>query len=320
MNQCQPKFAPVLAFCLMVAGNLGGQSQPANPPAETPLPGHEVAPGVRLIGHLGHPRLSESSGVAASRRFPGIFWTHNDGGGGHKQILFAITREGKTMAEFVVADVTLVDWEDIAIDAEGHLFVGDLGNNDLKRRELRVVQIAEPDPKSLSRFAPAQRTWTLRFPDQPFDCESLFIWDKHGYVVSKVFKDARAQIFRFPLQGETNTLVLEWVATTKVDSPVTGADISPDGRLLALVAKSGAFVYRVNGDISRAGKGKPYETKFRHEHIEACAFVPEGLLATAESREVFLFTDPPFHPHPRGSGPDGPRRAPKPKAGHEPSP
>jgi hypothetical protein len=142
-----------------------------------------------------------------------------------------------------------------------------------------------------------KRSWRLRFPDQPFDCESLFVWDGYGYVVSKVFNDARAQIFRFPLAEQKAPAVLELVATTRIESPVTGADISADGKLLALVAKSGAFLFRVNGDISRAvgkGKDKPHQTKFRHEHIEGCCFVPEGLLATAESREIYLFTDPAF--------------------------
>jgi hypothetical protein len=138
------------------------------------------------------------------------------------------------------------------------------------------------------------RTWRLRFPGEPFDCESLFIWQGSGYVVSKVFNDSRAQIFRFALTDQTAPAVLEMVATTKIESPVTGADISPDGRLLGLVAKSGAFVYRIDGEVTRAGKGKPSQVKFRHEHIEGCAFVPEGLLATAESREIYVYTGAAF--------------------------
>src|SRR5207245_2440508 len=151
--------------------------------------------------------------------------------------------------------------------------------------ELAVYQIDEPDPTSRVAVIRVKRAWRLRFPGEPFDCESLFVWDGHGYVVSKVFKDARAQIFRFPLADRKKPIVLELVATTKIESPVTGADISPDGKLLGLVGKSGAFVYRINGEVARAGKGKPYQTKFRHEHLEACCFVSDGLLATAESRE-----------------------------------
>jgi hypothetical protein len=192
-----------------------------------------------------------------------------------------------------VTDVFLNDWEDIAIDDQDHLFIGDIGNNEELRRDLAVYQVDEPDPKGGGAVRP-KRTWRLAFPGPSFDCESLFVWKDHGYVVSKVFKNARAQIFRFPLKETGEPLTLELVATTKIDSPVTGADISPDGRLLGLVAKSGAIVYRIEGDISVAGKRKAHEVKLKDEHIEGCCFVPDGLLATSERRTIFLFTDPAF--------------------------
>ena len=159
-----------------------------------------------------------------------------------------------------------------------------------------MYQIDEPDPKSDRTFVEVKRGWKLRFPDAPFDCESLFIWEGHGYVISKVFKDQRAEIYRFPLSEQKQPFVLEFVARLKIDSPVTGADISADGRLLGLVARSGAFVYRIDGNVARAAKLKPHHTKFKDEHIEGCSFVPEGLLATSESRDIYLFTDEAFHP------------------------
>jgi hypothetical protein len=223
-----------------------------------------------------------------------VLWTHTDGGGPKKQVLFAIAFDGRPVGEFYVADVLIADWEDIAIDDQKHLFIADTGNNEEKRSQVAVHQIDEPDPKSNARMVHPTRTWRLRFPGELFNCESLFVWQGHGYVVSKVFKDSRAQIFRFPLIDQKTPAVLELVATTKIESPVTGADISPDGKLLGLVAKSGAFVYRIDGDVARVVKGKPFQTKFRHEHIEGCTFVPEGLLATAESREVYLYTDAAF--------------------------
>jgi len=287
MNSSQIKFAAGLFVTLAML--LQGCSA-----QEPSLPGREVAPGVREIGRIAHPRITESSGVVASRQFPGIFWTHTDGGGPKKQSLFAMTRDGASAGEFFVSGVVIADWEDIAVDDQKHLFIGDLGNNDSKRSELLVHQIDEPNPKANTGVFHPTRSWRLRFPGAPFDCESLFIWQGHGYVVSKVFKDSRAQIFRFPLADASAPVVLELVATTKIESPVTGADISPDGKLLGLVAKSGAFVYRIDGDVSRVIKGKPSIVKFRHEQIEGCTFVPEGLLATAESREIFLFTDRAF--------------------------
>ena len=257
-------------------------------------PGQDVAPGVRLFAYIRDPRIKESSGVVASRRYSDVFWTHNDGGGPKKQVLYAIDREGNTRASFPVIGVTLHDWEDIAIDNAGHLFIGDIGNNNAKRKTLAVYEIDEPNPQAGTGSIAPKRAWKLKFPGAPFDCESLFVWKDQGYVVSKVFDKARAQIFRFPLKETNQPLTLELVATTKIKSPVTGADISADGTLLGLVAKNGAYVFRIDGDVTRVGKANPHHTKLENQHIEGCCFVPEGLLVTSERRMIFLFTNPAF--------------------------
>ncbi len=257
-------------------------------------PGQEIAPGVRLLARMSDPRIKESSGVVASRRYTNVFWTHNDGGGPKKQVLYAIDREGNTRAFFSVIDVTLHDWEDIAIDDAGHLFIGDTGNNDAKRDTLAVYEMDEPNPQAAAGSISPKRAWNLRFPQAPFDCESLFVWKDQGYVISKVFDKARAQIFRFPLKETNEPLTLELVATTKIESPVTGADISADGRLLGLVAKNGAYVFRIDGEVTRVINVNPHHTKLKNMHIEGCCFVPDGLLATSERRMIFLFTDPAF--------------------------
>jgi hypothetical protein len=246
------------------------------------------------VGRLLVPRLSECSGLVASRQYPGLFWAHNDGGGSKRQVLFGLSRTGELKAEFRLLDVLLQDWEDIAIDDQNRLYVGDIGNNDTQRPELVVHRVAEPNPAASGGEIHVQQSWRLRFPGERFDSESLFVWKDHGYLVSKVSKDARAEIYRFPLAPAAGPVTLEFVARTRVESPVAAADLSPDGRYLALIAKSGAFLLPVDGDLSRAHKEKGYQTRYRHDHIEGCAFVADGLLAVAESRELFLFTEPPF--------------------------
>jgi hypothetical protein len=256
-------------------------------------PGQEIAPGVRMFAYIRDPRIKESSGIVASRRYS-VYWTHNDGGGPRKQVLYAIDREGNTRASFPVIGVTLHDWEDIAIDNAGHLFIGDIGNNNAKRGALTVYEIDEPNPQAGSGSIAPKRAWKLKFPGASFDCESLFVWKDQGYVVSKVFDKARAQIFRFPIKETNEPLTLELVTTTKIRSPVTGADISADGTLLGLVAKNGAYVFRIDGAMTRVSNANPHHTKLKNEHIEGCCFVPEGLLVTSERRMIFLFTDPAF--------------------------
>jgi hypothetical protein len=273
--------ASLLAASLTAAGNAVDSGQ-------------EIAPRVRLLARMHDPRIKESSGIVASRRYADVFWTHNDGGGPKKQILYAIDRKGNTRASFPVVGVTLHDWEDIAIDNAGHLYIGDIGNNDSKRDTLAVYEIDEPNPQAGAERISLKRAWKLKFPQAPFDCESLFVWKDHGYVVSKVFNNAHAQIFRFPLKETNRPLTLELVATTKIESPVTGADISADGTLLGLVAKDGAYVFRIDGDVTRVSNANPHHTKLKNEHIEGCCFVSEALLVTSERRMIFLFTDPAF--------------------------
>jgi hypothetical protein len=256
--------------------------------------GKEVAPGVRLIGRISNARITESSGIIQSTKDPQVFWTHNDGG--KRASLFAITRDGRSVNEFIVVNAALHDWEEISTDRKGHIYIGDIGNNDARRSQLAVYEADEPDPKSQLGMVKVNRGWQLRFPKQPFDCESLFIKGGYGYVFSKVFKDAKAELYRFALTDQKEPMVLEFVAQVRIDSPVTGACLTPDGKKLGIVTKSGAYVYQVGKDLSKLSKQKPYHTRFRHEHIEACTFVPEGLLATAESREIYLFTDEAFHP------------------------
>lgn len=260
--------------------------------ADEPPAGRVVAPGVRQIGAIESRSITESSGIVASRRYPGTFWTHNDKGS--RPMLFAITREGRSLADIRIEGAKFADWEDIALDAQNRLYLGDIGNNNSKRKDVEVYRVAEPDPKSSPAALEPTRKWVLTYPGAPFDAEALFVHEDSGYVVSKVTNDRRASIYRFPLTEAGGTVALQRVATLPISSPVTAADLSADGRQLAILSKAGPFVFRVDGDIARAGVARPWHTRFKHEATEACCFVPEGLLVTAESREIYLFEDAAF--------------------------
>ena len=243
------------------------------------------------LGKIDNPKITESSGVVASRHYTNVFWTHNDGG--KSETLFGITRQGKTLAEFKVLGAKIDDWEDIAIDSEKHLYISDTGDNDAKRKRVTVFRVDEPDPSVPGGSVRATHKWHLHWPNGPVDCESLFIYGTNGYLVTKVRNDRRAEVYRFRLDAiESQTL--EFVAKLTIDSPVTGADISANGAAVALVSSTGAFVYRIDGDISKLARVLPYHTRFKNDSMEACTFVPDGLLATTESRQILLFTAEPF--------------------------
>ena len=103
-------------------------------------------PGRWAIRRMESDEIRESSGLVKSRTYPGVFWTHNDSGDTPR--IFAISAEGELVAEVAVEDADHLDWEDIAVDDSGHLYVGDFGNNLNTRRDLVVYRMPEPDPRT----------------------------------------------------------------------------------------------------------------------------------------------------------------------------
>src|SRR5687768_2561194 len=77
---------------------------------------------VQLVGILNHPALVESSGLTASKNYPGVFWTHNDDG---EPFIFAINRRGEHLGAFQVQGASLIDWEAISADDRGNLYLAD---------------------------------------------------------------------------------------------------------------------------------------------------------------------------------------------------
>src|SRR2546429_5362184 len=93
-----------------------------------------AAPVAVETGHISDKAIDEASGVIASRQYPGVFWTHNDGADG---VLYAIRRDGSLISRAEL-DVKVHDWEDIAIDEKGNLYVADTGNNENQRKTIAV--------------------------------------------------------------------------------------------------------------------------------------------------------------------------------------
>jgi sugar lactone lactonase YvrE len=238
---------------------------------------------VAEVGRVKSESLVEASGLVASRRQPGIYWTHNDGSDG---VLHAIRRDGFVIAR-VRVDEKFSDWEDIAVDARGDLYLADVGNNSRDRKRITVYRVAEPDPQQ-AKSALAQQEWKLTFPAKPFDCESLFIWREHGYLISKVDEGEHAALYRFPLKPTNKRRQLEQLLTLPVDEPVTAASLSEDGVRLALLTRGKLYVFRIDGEFQNIAVNPPQQYTLPRLQAEGCCFTPDGVLVIAESGEILL--------------------------------
>src|SRR5688500_12139861 len=80
---------------------------------------------VTAAGKVRSKSLDEASGLIVSSGHEGVYWTHNDGDDGY---LYAIRSDGGIVGK-IKARERFHDWEDIADDAKGNLFLADIGNN-----------------------------------------------------------------------------------------------------------------------------------------------------------------------------------------------
>lgn len=251
---------------------------------------NQVAPGVLQVGTIQNPDIQESSGIIPVRGVKNAFWTHNDSG---LDVLYAINSNGDSLGQWKLKDVDLQNWEDVAT-APGRIYIADIGNNTGDRNEVAVYAIPQP-PARRSGEVHVGRAWTLTYPDNPFDCESFFVWRTYGYLISKELDNGEARVYRFPLNRRGAKFELQKLCKLNVDDRPRGADITPDGKRLAVITGSGAYLFAIARTIPTDGVVEPgLFVPFDHQSMEGCCFTKDGLMVTSESRDLFLFTDPQF--------------------------
>jgi hypothetical protein len=203
------------------------------------------------LGILEYKEIKESSGIAASRTTPGLYWTHNDSGDG--PFLYAFDDRGHSRGVWRVTGASARDWEDIAAGpgpepGRNYLYIGDIGDNAEARTEIVVYRVPEPviNPadvaatKSKPQSTQDLESIRLRYPDGKHDAEALLIHPVTGnlYIVIKIeFGPSIIYEATAPLgTGETTTMVRvgELNVPSLFGGIITGADISPDGLRIVL--------------------------------------------------------------------------------------
>ncbi|MGI5436068.1 WD40 repeat domain-containing protein [Streptomyces shenzhenensis] len=196
------------------------------------------------------PRITESSGLAASRRHPGIYWTHNDSDDG--PYLYAVDgATGRTVATVTLSGIgSPRDVEAISIGPGDQIYVGDIGDN-LDGSWPYVWIYRLPEPAELTDRTIRATQYVVKYADGARNAESLAVHPKTGrvYLIDK--KEDGGHLYEGPEQlSASGTNVFEPIAP--VDLWATDAAFSPDGRQLAVRGYFGGILYDWNGsDIRR---------------------------------------------------------------------
>jgi hypothetical protein len=218
-------------------------------------------------------------------------WAMADGG--RRVLVHRLDPDDCAIRSSRTAEVDPFDAEDLARGPDGELWVGDLGDNRRDRETIAVVVLPRRGEARLHRLA---------YPDGPHDAEALLV-DGAGvpYIVTKE-AGRPAGVYRTdgPPSGSGPTPLVRVgeVALPPSDTVggplgglgsrlVTGAAMSPDGRVVALRSYTDAWLYPVpDGDVAAALAGTPTRVPLPDEpQGEAIAFTRDGtLLSASETR------------------------------------
>jgi len=203
--------------------------------------------------------LTEASGLAASRRWPGVFWTVTDAH--NPPDLFAFDQQGQALGKFRVAGANNVDWEAVQVGPDtlggSALYVGDIGDNDEKRRNGVIYRVAEPDPTTVGQGTGATSHATaLRFayPSGPRNAEAMLVHPTTGEtILITKSRSGYSDIYRLPSWASSSAVTtLELVGHLDVSylgahgNLVTDASVTADARQVVVRTYSSALVWNLS--------------------------------------------------------------------------
>jgi hypothetical protein len=209
--------------------------------------------------------VPESSGLQLTSQ--GL-WTFNDSG--NTPVLFKVdSTSGSVLQQVTITNFPNVDWEDIAADAQS-LYVGDFGNNNGNRRDLKVLKVLKSAIGTTPTEAVTAQAINFSYPDQTnfspgtnnhnFDCEAFFYANDSLHLFTKNWADLRTKYYTIPAQP--GTYVAHLKGSFNTNGLITAADLNAAGTgagLLGYSSGTGAtFLWLLsdfrNGQFLRGNK------------------------------------------------------------------
>jgi hypothetical protein len=259
----------------------------------------------KLLARIANPRITESSGVACSRRNKDVFWTHNDSG--DHPYVYAFNGKGEDLGTWELDGARHRDWEDMCaftMDGKHWLLVADTGDNAKVYKYYTIYLVEEPEVDAKKKQdGPAKlavaRTIHFNFEGGSKDGEAV-AFDARTKTVYFADRTRRAwcRVFRLklPEKDEEKELVAEQIA--RVDGVAADAmDIAPGGKRAVIGTYGDAFEFtrRPKETWAKAFSRKPRTIDMpRRGKGESIAYGPEGkaLYLTSEGRNSPLWKVP----------------------------
>ncbi len=188
------------------------------------------------VGLLPAP-LEESSGLIFTPR--GLFSLADD----MRPEVFVLDPASALIVQTVtVKDLKFKDKEALTADDE-YLYIGDFGNNDGDRKDLKIVKVKLDDIGTDARTEvsgsviafhyPEQTDFNMKKKENDFDCEAMVAFGDSLYLFTKQRSDHRTTLYALPKTPGEYPAKKRGVFDSQ--GRVTDAALSPDGKTLLLL-------------------------------------------------------------------------------------
>ena len=255
-----------------------------------------ISPGVTFRTITDLPAiLAESSGIemAGSGRFLSL----NDSKG--EAELYVFDTIGELSRTISIDNGTNMDWEDLAQDDEGFIYIGDSGNNDNDRTDLKIYRI--PSPATFTGNAVSADSISFSYENQTqfpppdsasfFDSEAFFVYNDSIFLFikdrSKPF-EGKTLMYQIPAELGDHTAILKGefkTLKTKSEGAITSADISPSGLKVAMISKRNVWIFTdFSGTDFFGGKANVIVLPVEYQ-MEGVVFVDDCLLYLTNEKD-----------------------------------
>ncbi|MDH3645277.1 MAG: hypothetical protein OER80_00755 [Gammaproteobacteria bacterium] len=267
---------------------------------------------VKTLGNLASPMLTETSGIAVSKRYPQLIWGINDGG--NPALLHAFSLDGSDQGSVAISRGPNFDWEDLAsfvVDGTPYLLIADTGDNIGTRRTSWLLIVIEPQRGEDGLFAREVELATrlpFQYEDGPRDCEAVAVDVASDRILLVSKRDA--VVYELPLtlvKGVRRPLIAKKIASIAslprptvgelLESPLLGLwrhqptaiDIADDGSFIAMMTYQHVYLFKhaVGQDWGESLRALPQVLSLPAlSQTESVTFVEDRLIAVAEGRSA----------------------------------
>lgn len=218
---------------------------------------------------------------------------------GNENMIYSFDTLGNQINKIKILGVENTDWEDLSVDANGNLYIGNFGNNDNKRTDLAIYKIAKED-LNLNSVTPIQ-TISFNYPEQTsfppkknnllFDCEAFVIIDSSLYLFTKNrSKNFDGTFFVYKIDNTNGDYKAEKISelnsgTSFKKSAITGAAYNIASKTIALTTHTNAILIKYEDDLSFKQENLKFVDYNHNSQKESITFKNKNTLLIADEKE-----------------------------------